>query len=285
MNEMVPVIVDKGMEEVPLLNVHEDSDFPIDGRELHKALGIETEYRHWFPRMCEFGFVEGRDFNTVKNDRVQIEGNREVTRTIIDHEMTLSMAKEIAMVQRNEAGRRIRQYLIRVEEDWNKPEKIFARALQMANKLLEQSKKENLYLSEENAVQKQLIAELQPEATYCKIVLRCQDAIPITVIAKDYGWTPNQMNNFLRDKGVQYKRGKHWYLKDKYARKGYTKSETTVYLKDGIEHSNIFMKWTQEGRLFIYNLMAANGVYPLVERDDLKMGDVQTKLFGGNDNG
>lgn len=147
----------------------------------------------------------------------------------------------------------------------------------------ERDEKENLL--EENAVQKQLIAELQPEATYCKIVLRCQDAIPITVIAKDYGWTPNQMNNFLRDHGVQYKRGKHWYLKDKYAKKGYTKSETTVYLKDGIEHSNIFMKWTQEGRLFIYNLMAANGVYPLVEREDLKMGDVQTKLFGGNDNG
>lgn len=278
MNEMVPVIVDKGMEEVPLLNVHEDSDFPIDGRELHKALEIETEYRHWFPRMCEFGFVEGKDFRSKMTEST---GGRPG----VNHDLSIEMAKEIAMVQRNEAGRRIRQYLIRVEEDWNKPEKVFARALQMANKLLEQSKKENLYLSEENAVQKQLIAELQPEATYCKIVLRCQDAIPITVIAKDYGWTPNQMNNFLRDKGVQYKRGKHWYLKDKYARKGYTKSETTVYLKDGIEHSNIFMKWTQEGRLFIYNLMAANGVYPLVERDDLKMGDVQTKLFGGNDNG
>lgn len=145
---------------------------------------------------------------------------------------------------------------------------------------LKKEREEKEGLLEENAVQKQLISELQPEATYCKIVLRCQDAIPITVIAKDYGWTPNQMNNFLRDHGVQYKRGKHWYLKDKYARKGYTKSETTVYLKDGIEHSNIFMKWTQEGRLFIYNLLAQDGIYPLVEREDLKQGDVQTRLEG-----
>lgn len=56
MNEMVPVIVDKGMEEVSLLNIHEDSDFPIDGRELHDALGIETRYNDWFQRMCEYGF-------------------------------------------------------------------------------------------------------------------------------------------------------------------------------------------------------------------------------------
>lgn len=276
MNEMVPVIVDKGMEEVSLLNIHEDSDFPIDGRELHDALGIETRYNDWFQRMCEYGFQEGKDYCSKMSNRA--DGLPGKPRQ--DHSLTLTMAKEIAMVQRNETGRKLRQYLIRIEEDWNKPEKVFARALQMANKLLEQSKKENLYLSEENAVQKQLIAELQPEATYCKIVLRCQDAIPITVIAKDYGWTPNQMNNFLRDHGVQYKRGKHWYLKDKYARKGYTKSETTVYLKDGIEHSNIFMKWTQEGRLFIYNLLVQNGIYPLVEREDLKQGDVQTKLEG-----
>lgn len=145
---------------------------------------------------------------------------------------------------------------------------------------LKKEREEKEGLLEENAIQKQLISELQPEATYCKIVLRCQDAIPITVIAKDYGWTPNQMNNFLRDKGVQYRRGKHWFLKDRYARKGYTKSETTVHEKNGVKHSNVFMKWTQEGRLFIYNLLAANGIYPLVEREDLKQGDVQTKLEG-----
>lgn len=279
MSEMFPVVMGKSVEEVSLLKIHEDSDFPIEGRELHDALKVETPYHIWFPRMCEYGFEENKDFITMYKNVHRSDGTV-MPKQQHDHSLTLSMAKEIAMVQRNETGRRIRQYLIRVEEDWNKPEKVFARALQMANKLLEQSKKENLYLSEENAVQKQLIAELQPEATYCKIVLRCQDAIPITVIAKDYGWTPNQMNNFLRDHGVQYKRGKHWYLKDKYARKGYTKSETTVYLKDGIEHSNIFMKWTQEGRLFIYNLLAQDGIYPLVEREDLKQGDVQTRLEG-----
>lgn len=145
---------------------------------------------------------------------------------------------------------------------------------------LKKEREEKEDLLEENAVQKQLISELQPEATYCKIVLRCQDAIPISVIAKDYGWSANKMNNYLREKGVQYRQGKRWLLKNKHASKGYTKSETSVYKKDGIEHTNIFMKWTQEGRLFIYNLLAQNGIYPLVEREDLKQGNVQTRLEG-----
>lgn len=279
MNEMVPVIVDKGMEEVSLLNVHEDSDFPIEGRELHDALKVETPYHIWFPRMCEYGFEENKDFITMYKNVHRSDGTV-MPKQQHDHSLTLSMAKEIAMVQRNEAGRRIRQYLIRVEEDWNKPEKVFARALQMANKLLEQSKKENLYLSEENAVQKQLIAEMKPKVTYCQIVLECQDAISISKIAKDYGWSANKMNDYLHDKGVQYKQGDTWLLYQKYANYGYTKSETVVYGNGGNMHPKIHTKWTQSGRLFIYNLLKTDGIFPMVERDDLKMGDVQTRLEG-----
>jgi phage anti-repressor protein len=63
--------------------------------------------------MCEYGFTEGRDFNPIKNERVQLEGGREVKREITDYRLTLSMAKEVAMIQRTDQGRRIRQHLIK----------------------------------------------------------------------------------------------------------------------------------------------------------------------------
>lgn len=91
MTEELSAIVETSMDAVELLKVHDDSDYPIDGRELHEALGIETKYNDWFPRMCEYGFTQGHDFNLLKKEKVQIEGNREVTRTIIDHELTLTM--------------------------------------------------------------------------------------------------------------------------------------------------------------------------------------------------
>ncbi len=88
----------------------------VSGRELHDALGIETAYKDWFPRMCEYGFIEGIDFNSLKFERVQTEGNRNVKRTINDHQLTISMAKEICMIQRTQKGRIFRRYFIQCEE-------------------------------------------------------------------------------------------------------------------------------------------------------------------------
>lgn len=135
----------------------------ISGRELHEALDVKTEYRHWFPRMCEYGFEEGTDFNPLKNDRVKIEGNREVRREVSDHQLTIPMAKEICMLQRNEKGRQFRQYFISIEEKWNSPEMIMKRALEIAKERVKQ-------LEETTAIQTQQIAELQPKASYYKLL-------------------------------------------------------------------------------------------------------------------
>ena len=81
----------------------------VSGRELQEKLEIKTEYRHWFPRMCEYGFLEGVDFNPVIFDRLETEGDREVKRTVTDHQMTIEMAKQICMIQRTDAGRRYRE--------------------------------------------------------------------------------------------------------------------------------------------------------------------------------
>ena len=157
-----------------LITVDFDNERPtISGRELHKALEIKTAYKDWFKRMCEYGFAEKTDFNPLNFEQVRFEGNREVKRTITDHKLTISMAKEICMLQRNEKGKKFRQYFIAVEEMWNSPEMIMKRALQIANGNIET-------LMLENVTQKQQIAELQPKANYYDIVLNCKDLLPIS---------------------------------------------------------------------------------------------------------
>ncbi len=117
-----------------LIKVNYDTEQPtVSGRELHEALGIETAYKDWFPRMCEYGFAEGEDFNPLKIERVQIEGEREVRRTVTDHQITIPMAKELCMLQRNDKGKQFRRYFIAVEERWNSPEMVMKRALEFAN--------------------------------------------------------------------------------------------------------------------------------------------------------
>ena len=99
---------------------------------------VGTEYRHWIERMIEYGFAAGEDFNMVKIDRVQKEGNREVVRSVEDAVLKIDMAKELCMLARSDKGKQARQYFLQIEREWNSPEKVMARALLLANKKLEQ---------------------------------------------------------------------------------------------------------------------------------------------------
>lgn len=122
-------------------------------------------------------------------------------------------------------------------------------------------------LEEANAVQQQQIAELQPKASYYDVVLNCKDALSVSVIAKDYGWSAKKMNQYLHEHGVQYKQGNTWLLYARYAEQGYTSTRTNTHLgKDGDVHTSVHTYWTQKGRLFIYDLLKENGVLPLVEQ-------------------
>ena len=119
------------------------------------------------------------------------------------------------------------------------------------------------------AVQNQQIAELQPKASYYDVVLNCKDPISIGKIAKDYGWSAQKLNEYLHKHGVQYKQGKTWLLYQKYAGMGYTSTKTHTYHgDDGMEHAaEPHTYWTQKGRLFIYDLLKSDGIYPLIERE------------------
>lgn len=244
-----------------LIPINYENETPtVSGRELHKALEVKTAYKDWFPRMCEYGFDEGRDFNPLIFEQVRTEGNREVSREITDHQLTIPMAKELCMLQRNEKGKQFRQYFIQIEEAWNSPEMVMGRALRLANKQIET-------LTTTVSVQEQQISELQPKANYYDIVLNCPDLVPISVIAKDYGWTANQLNKYLKDKKVQFRQKDIWLLYKKYAEKGYTSTKTFSYEKDGETRLSIHTYWTQKGRLFIYHLLESDGVLPIMERE------------------
>lgn len=114
-----------------LIKINNTTDTPtVSGRALHEGLGINSNYSTWFKRMCEYGFSEGKDFKTCfPNLESEIHGGQNKT----DHQLTLSMAKELCMIQRNEIGRKFRQYFIEVEQQWNSPEAIMARALKLSN--------------------------------------------------------------------------------------------------------------------------------------------------------
>ena len=116
------------------------------------------------------------------------------------------------------------------------------------------------------AVQNQQLAELQPKATYYDKVLKCPDLVTVNTIAKDYGWSAIKLNGYLHEHGIQYKQGDIWHLYQKYAEKGYAATRTHIYTgSDGEQHSREHTYWTQQGRLFIYDLLKSNDILPLME--------------------
>lgn len=189
-----------------IININYSSDRPtVLGRELHDMLGVETDYRHWFPRMCEYGFEEGTDFNPVKNDRVRTEGNRQVTRTVADHQLTIPMAKEICMLQRTERGKECRQYFIKIEEQWNSPDAIMQRALQIANSRLEKLRGENLALQAANSDLTVKNQVMQPKADYFDQLVDRNLLTNFRDTAKQLGIKPRTFTTWLVDHKYLYR--------------------------------------------------------------------------------
>lgn len=248
------------MDELIRINYYSERP-TVNGRDLHDALQVKTAYKDWFPRMCEYGFSEGTDFCSFLSES---SGGRPA----VNHQLTIDMAKQLCMIQRTDIGRKFRQYFIQVEEAWNSPEAVMARALQFANQQLALLKHQNMELTDTIAVQNQQILEMKPKVSYYDVVLNCKDLISTSAIAKDYGKSAIWMNRYLHEKGVQFKQGDIWLLYQKYAQKGYTSTKTHSYPgTDGETHTKVHTYWTQKGRLFIYELMKSDGMMPLIEQE------------------
>lgn len=187
-----------------IIKISYDSEQPtVLGRDLHKALEVKTAYKDWFPRMCDYGFEEGKDFNPLKNERVQIEGDREVSRQVTDHQLTIPMAKEICMLQRSEKGKMFRQYFINIEEQWNTPEAVMARALKYANENLKKLQIKVSELSVDNQIMK-------PKADYFDELVERNLLTGIRETAKQLEIKQNKFVSFLLEHKYVYrdKKGK-----------------------------------------------------------------------------
>ena len=128
----------------------------------------------------------------------------------------------------------------------------------------EQEKNKKLTLELESKDEE--ISTLKPKATYCDLVLSCTNAVPISLIAKDYGMSARKLNSILNDMKIQYKCGGQWILNQNYAGKGYTKSATHTYNTIYGTAANIRTNWTQKGRLLIYEKLKEQGILPLMEQ-------------------
>lgn len=187
-----------------LIKINYESDRPtVLARDLHEFLEVKTAYKDWFPRMCEYGFAAGEDFNLLKNERVQFEGSRIVSRTVDDAQLTIDMAKEICMLQRNEKGKQARQYFLQLEREWNSPEAVMSRALRMAEEMLERFKTINANLSVQNVI-------MRPKAEYFDGLCDRESLTGIRETAKLLGLKQNDFVKWLIDHKYIYrdKRGR-----------------------------------------------------------------------------
>ena len=131
-----------------LIAINYDTDKPtVSGRELHEALEVKSKYADWFKNMCAYGFTEGEDYTAISK-------NLENGGRTIEHDITIPMAKEICMLQRNEKGKQFRQYFIKVEEAWNSPEMIMKRALDYANESVKKLQIQVSALTVDNEIMK-----------------------------------------------------------------------------------------------------------------------------------
>lgn len=184
-----------------LIKINYNSDRPtVLGRDLHEALEVKEKYSDWFKRMCEYGFAENADYMSFSEiSEKPKKGGRPVT----DHQLSIEMAKEICMIQRSEKGKQCRQYFIAVEEQFNNPQAIMARALRVADEELKRLHIAVSQLTVDNQIMK-------PKAEYFDELVDRNLLTSFRETAKQLGIKEKAFIQFLIDKKYLYrdKRGK-----------------------------------------------------------------------------
>lgn len=233
-----------------------------------RLLGSEKRFSEWFEKNSQ-GFIENEDFsNPYLKVRVQIEGGREVQREVEDFDLSVDMAKHICLMSRTDKGRECRQRLIDLEKAWNTPEQVMARALKMAGKTIDSLKDRCKFLGGQVVEQQKLIEEMTPKANYVDHILESKSLVATTQIAKDYGMSAVRFNRILNDMKIQYKVNKQWVLYSKYQNCGYVHSKTIdITRSNGDPDVTMQTQWTQKGRLFLYEELKKNGIYPVIEQN------------------
>ena len=241
-----------------MIQIHyENADRPtVSGRELWEALEVETPYKKWFDRMAEYGFSENLDFWTNLSEST---GGRPST----DHQLTIPMAKELCMLQRTEKGKFWRQYFIGVEEKWNSPEAIMARALQLSNVKLKQLE------TTVTDLQKQ-VEQDKPKVLFADSVTASSSSILIGELAKlikqngvDIG--QRRLFEWMRTNGYLIKRkGSEYNLPTQRSmEQGLMEIKETSVVHTGYTTISKTPKVTGKGQVYFINLLVGQRIETL----------------------
>lgn len=249
------------MEQLIEVQTKDDQQL-VSARDLHKGLGLKIRFSLWVSKNFD-QFTENEDFTSVSIDtEVQNNGGVQV-RKLQDYLLTIDMAKELCMMSKSSKGREVRKYFIQVEKNWNSPEMVMNRALQISKARVEKLEADNKNL----ALQ---LEESNKKASYLDVILGTPDLLATTQIAADYGYSAMAFNKLLKSVGIQHKVNGQWILYKVYMGKGYVASKAFTFKdKDGKDRSKTNTYWTQKGRKLIYDVLKENDILPLIERDDI----------------
>ena len=236
-----------------LINVtlNENQEPVVSGRQLHETLGVKTRYNDWFNRMIDYGFAENEDYLAITQKRVTAQNNET---TFKDHVLKLDMAKEVAMIQRTDKGKEVRQYFIQVEKDFNSPEKIMARALKIADSKIIKLEAQ--------------IEEQKPKVIFANAVSASHTSILIGDFAKlmrqnGLNFGQNRMFAWLRENGYLINRkGNSWNMPtQKSMELGlFEIKETTINHSDGHISINKTPKITGKGQLYFAEKLLSDDI-------------------------
>ena len=164
---MKRVVRKENMNEILKIDTSNAERITVSARDLYEFLEVTERFNSWFERMKQYGIIEGEDFTSVKSFTVVNNGAH---KEIDDYQLTIDTAKQIAMLQRNEKGTQARKYFIQVENAWNSPERVMARALTIANKTIAALEVEN--------------SEMKPKALFADAVAQSDTSILVYDLAK-----------------------------------------------------------------------------------------------------
>ena len=244
----------------PLINIQvKNNNQLVSARELHKNLGLTTRFSKWVDQNFE-NFEKEQDFTSVTTVTVVNNGAR---KPIQDYLLTIDMAKELCMMSKTERGKEVRKYFIQVEKNWNSPDMVMHRALEISNSRVKELENKNEAL----ALQ---LEESNKKANYLDVILGTPDVMATTQIAADYGYGAKEFNRLLHRVGIQHKIHDQWILYKAYMSKGYVTTKVFTF-KDskGRDRAKPATYWTQKGRKLIYDVLKREGILPLIERDDI----------------
>lgn len=220
----------------------------VSARELHEQLHIGTRFNDWFPRMCEYGFEEGKEYYSKMSKTSESGG-----RPSVDYDISVDMAKQICMIQRTPEGKVVRQYLIDLEKAWNTPEQVMARALKLADQTIDKLKADNTALSEANK-------RMRPKEIFADAVSSSHTSILIGDLAKlicqnGYQIGQKRLFEWMRNKGYLIKFGASKNMPvQRYVEQGlFEIKESNVQNPDGSVRITRTTKVTGKGQVYFVN--------------------------------